>query len=276
MKKINEIKKAHYQLINNFRYCLDEKNNRDLILSLSSKDNNIKVWNIENWECIFDFKYFYKKGETYSVCFLKIKNQNYIVSSNSLDSPSIKVFNLNGKKVKTFDYSKIKIIYIDSYYDTKLNKNYIIICNELYVLSHDYTSNSLYHMYYEKGNNEQHNCIFIDSKEEIIKLIESSELGYIRIWNFHSGELLKKIRVQKHGLKGICLWNSEYIFIGCNNKKIILVNLKNDQIVKTFCSHKESVISIKKIFHPLYGECLISQGLQFGKIKLWINNIDYL
>ena len=58
--KINEIKNAHNDFINNFRHYLDNINNRDLIISLSANDNNIKLWNIKSWECLIDIKNLYK------------------------------------------------------------------------------------------------------------------------------------------------------------------------------------------------------------------------
>ena len=69
-KKINEIKNAHDFPINNFRHYLDKINKRDLIISISSYDNNIKLWNINNIECILNIKNAYKNGEMYSACFL--------------------------------------------------------------------------------------------------------------------------------------------------------------------------------------------------------------
>ena len=49
LKKISEIKSHHKGNINNFRHYLDKKNKRDLVLSLSNKDNNLKIWNANNW-----------------------------------------------------------------------------------------------------------------------------------------------------------------------------------------------------------------------------------
>ena len=63
-KKINEIKKSHIKNIYNLRYILDDENKRDLILSLSY-DNNIKVWNVLNFECIVDLKNINKEGDIY-------------------------------------------------------------------------------------------------------------------------------------------------------------------------------------------------------------------
>ena len=67
------------------------------------------------------------------------------------------------------------------------------------------------------------------------------------------------------------MWNNECIFIGCDDKTIKLVELKNGKIIKELKGHKREVISIKTIIHPKYGKCLISQGVKNDCIKLWIN-----
>ena len=46
-----QIKNAHKDAITIFRYYFDKINRRDLILSLS-RDGCIKIWNINNFECI--------------------------------------------------------------------------------------------------------------------------------------------------------------------------------------------------------------------------------
>ena len=100
--------------------------------------------------------------------------------------------------------------------------------------------------------------IIINNNKNIIKLIESSGDGNIRIWNFHSGLLLNKIKITKEYLNGICLWNDNYLFIGSFDKTIKLLELNNKSIVKFLTSHTNYVITVKKIIHPKYGECLIS------------------
>jgi len=49
-EKINEIKNAHQKHITNIRHHLDTINKRDLFLSLSAKDYNVKVWNVNNFQ----------------------------------------------------------------------------------------------------------------------------------------------------------------------------------------------------------------------------------
>ena len=87
---------------------------------------------------------------------------------------------------------------------------------------------------------------------------------------FHTGLLIKKIKVNEN-LKDAFLWNNVYLFVGCENKSIQLVDLKNSVLIKSFTGHNEDVLTIKKINHPQYGDCLISQGFMYDQIKLWIN-----
>ena len=51
-KKINELANAHNNNITNFRYYLDKEKKRDLLISISSDDRNLKLWNINNLECL--------------------------------------------------------------------------------------------------------------------------------------------------------------------------------------------------------------------------------
>ena len=107
-------------------------------------------------------------------------------------------------------------------------------------------------------------------------MIESSSDGIIRIWNFHSGLLLKKIIINKGKLYGICLWNDNYLFAGCSDKTIKLIELNNGLIVKSLTSHDDEVITVKIINHPIFGKYLISQNLRISKIKLWVNKNNYI
>ena len=123
-----------------------------------------------------------------SACFLKENNQIYVIASNLNKNGNweyIKVFDLNGQKIKEINNSNEKTVCIGIYYDKILSKNYIITGNSGYIKSYDYNNNQLYHKYNEYSNKE-HFSIIIHNNKNIIRLIESSTCGYIRIWNFHS------------------------------------------------------------------------------------------
>ena len=269
-KKVIEIKNAHKELITNFRYYLDKKNKRDLVISLSY-DNNIKLWNINNWECLSDIEEINKNGYLLSACFLHDNNNYYIITSNYSDnSELLKVFDLNGNKVKELKNSGDDASFIDTYYDIKLNKNYIVTGNIGYVKSYDYIEEKLYHEYRE-NDLEDHCSIIIFDKDEIIKMIESSGDGNIRIWNFHTGELLQKLTITKKRLFGMCLWDDEYLFVGCEDKTIKLIEIKSGEIINNLIGYNKVILTIKKIMHPKYGKCLLSQGNYNNQIKLWAN-----
>ena len=63
--------------------------------------------------------------------------------------------------------------------------------------------------------------------------------------------------------------DDEYIFVGCEDKTIKLLNYNNGKIIRTLEGHKGRVVSIKIINHPKYGNCLLSQDYGLDSIKLW-------
>ena len=207
-----------------------------------------------------------------SACFLSENNQIYIITSNCAfenNSEQIKVFDFNGNLIKEINDSNEETYFIDNYYDDILSFNYIISGNKNYVKSYDFNKNELYRKYYDKDNGG-HGSIIINNDEKLIKLIDSCDDGYIRIWDFHSGALINKIEVTKKCLYGICLWNNNYLFVGCSDKTIKLIELHNKSIIKSLKGHNDVVLTIRKINHPRYGEALISQGAGDDQIKLWI------
>ena len=161
-------------------------------------------------------------------------------------------------------------MFIDTYYDKKFSKNYILTGNYGYVKSYDYDENKLYHKYCD-NNSKAHDSIAININEDLIKLIESSEDGNIRIWNFDSGTLLSKIKVSEVCLYGFCSFSNNYIYVGSQDKIMRLVDITNGVIVKRLEGHKDQVLTIKKIEHAQYGDCLITQGWVDDQIKLWAN-----
>ena len=83
--------------------------------------------------------------------------------------------------------------------------------------------------------------------------------------------MLKKIKIIDKVLYGLCLWNENYLIVGCGNKTINIIELESEINIKCLNSHNNDVLTIKKINHPKLGECLLSQNLGESEIKLWIN-----
>ena len=177
-KKINEIKKAHNLLITNFRYYFDKINEKELILSISADDNNLKLWDFSNFDCILNIKNVNNNGKLYSACFLFNNKENYIITSQYRKylgniSELIKVFDFKGNKIKEINNSDDRTCFIDTYYDIKLSKNYIITGNYNYIKSYDFIKNNIYHIYCD-DDKQNHYSTSIINKNGLIQLIESS------------------------------------------------------------------------------------------------------
>ena len=271
-KLISEIRNSHHYFISYFKHFLDKMNKRDIIMSLSCQDNNLKVWDAYNWENILNIQKVNNNGYLYSSCFLNINNDILIITSNWQDKKEIegiKVFNLKGIKINEIKNSKEDIFCVESYYDIRLSKNFIITGNLYYVKSYDFDENKLYYIYKEKRNNYHHHDIILKSNENIIKLIESSYDGFIRIWHFNSNLLLNKIEVSYSpgDFYYICLWNNDYLFVGYN-KAIFLFNLKDGLNIRVrYKGFSHNLQFIHSIRLPKFGDCLIN--LNDNKIELF-------
>ena len=250
-------------------------------MSISAKDNNIKIWSINKLEFLLNINNINRVGFLKSASFLNYNNQIFIVTSNyshSENADPIKIYDFNGNKIKEIRYANNNTFYIDTYYDIDTKINYIITGNYGYVKSYDYNNDKKYHKYKENKHIDkyEHYNIIVNKKEDIVNLIDTTENGLIRIWNFHSKELINKIKVSNNdysNLYGICLWNNDYLSVGCGNF-IKIVDLENEEVISTLVGHNFNVITIKTINHPKYGECIVSQDLYDGQIKLWVNKIN--
>ena len=184
-QKLNEIKQAHKGQITNIRYYYDIINIDDLILSISCYDSTIKIWSLNNFKCILNLENIYEGGNIYSACFITDKGKNYIVSSNYTDNLyPIRIYDFDKKIVKEIDDSKDMIFKIDSLYDKKSSKNYIITCSYGFEKSYNFQEKKLYHKYHD-NELSPHFDFLIHEYDDKIQLIDSSEEGTIRFWNFH-------------------------------------------------------------------------------------------
>ena len=107
---INEIKNAHNgSYITHFRHYFDNLNKRDLVISLSKDNNTLKLWNINNCECLLNIK-INEVRFLNSACFLNDNNEIFILACSHKFYENkknfIKIFDLNGynkKEIKNSD-----------------------------------------------------------------------------------------------------------------------------------------------------------------------------
>jgi len=270
-KIMTEIKNAHENNITNFRHIFIKSSKKDIIMSLSDLDNNLKLWESNTWECILNLKNINSQGFLNSACFFNENDKIYIASSNwNFDfAENIKIFDIKGKKIKEINDSNNKTVYIESYYDIKKLKTYIVTGNDGSIKSYNYSENNLYHKYYQKNFHESYYSFIIKYSKNVLKLIGSCFDGYIRIWDFDSGDILKIIFTKSKGLIGICDWDENFLFCGTNDQALRVIDLNNGIVLKKIYGLNDILCTLIKFNHPKYGECLITQGLLNDQIKLW-------
>ena len=152
-QKIAEIKQINKEIIAAFRHYSDLNQKKDFVMTFSPINDNLRLWDSQNWQCILYINKTHKEGILYSACFLNENNNNYIVVSNCNyfgDSELIKIFDFKGNKTKETNDSNDATLLVDIYYDKKNLKKYIVTANKNYLKTFDYNKNKSYHKYYEE------------------------------------------------------------------------------------------------------------------------------
>ena len=271
-----EKKNAHVESINNFRYFYTYTNS-EYIMSLSYVNKQVKIWDFKKWNPVINIIKIYPEGFLYSACFLKNKNRSnfQFLTSNWVDTKLadyIRVYDLYdiGEKYTTINDSNDNVLFMDTFYDKNKNNDYIVTSNKGYIKSYDFKKNKLYKKYQDNKNYSNIYSFIIYTEDKNVKIIESSENGTIRLWHFHSGNLYSKFNIETNWIGGICLYNNDYILVGCGDKNIRLVNLKKGIVSDSLAGHEGKVCVIKKIRIPNNGEYYFSLGKD-NKIKKWGN-----
>ena len=296
-KRLTVIKQAHKTDINCLKHYQDLKNKTDLLLTYSSFDYDVKIWNINNISNILTIKYEPKTDNQYlhNCCLLNDNEQLFALVT--LTKEPIGLFDLKGNKIKEIKNSCAYdggISYIDVYFDEQSQKKYILIGGYTYSISYDYSTNKEYKKYLGHCNDGNFYELIINDRNNKNYLIGINDNGKIMIWNFHSGDLIDEIKDNyickydsfENYQYGVCLWNEKYLirgrlsedpkvkYLSTKRKEgksgysIQIIDLDEKKMCKEFFEYKFMVNNIKKINHPIYGESLLVQNGEH--IDFWI------
>ena len=83
--------------------------------------------------------------------------------------------------------------------------------------------------------------------------------------------IIKVINTNKCELAHIIEWNNKYIIVAdLDNESFKIIDLEENKIICDINGqHNSEIVCIKKIYHPIYGESLLSAAND-NTIKLWI------
>lgn len=273
-QKVNEVLNAHHEKITYLNKYTNRKNKINVMLSISSVDNNLKVWNISNFQCLCSILGINKQGWINCACFLNNNNQVYVLTTNSFGFSKkpdpIKVFDLKGRNKNNIKDSQTNTYFIDVYYDDMSSKKYIITGNAGFCRSYDYNQNIVYRTYFD-NDSRIHVSSIIKEKGDKVELIESCQNGSLKIWDFHKGYKIGIINFFPNGYYDICLWDNDYLLsYSKGEKNIEILDLNKKIIIKTVKINNKRLIKISKVIHSQYGECLVFQeenGFMLWKLQ---------
>ena len=275
-KKIYSFEK-HKNNVKSLRYFINYKDYNEYLIS-GDDDGLVIIWDITN---DFNIKYEIKTNYDKFIysCLLVFPhntNDDYIITSTFNTSKDIekscKIYSLKtGKFIRLInDTNRYEIIYLLSWLNKYNNKYYVIMLLNKKIIINNLLEDELYA---ELINEPEgcHNSGFMYNKENIEYLCSSSTNGYINFWNLYDKNLIKVINITKCWLMHIIQWNNKYIIVAdLNNKSFKIIDFeKNDVVSEVNGVHKNYVTTIKKIYHPTYGEILLS-GSWDNTIKLWV------
>ena len=285
-KKILSLE-GHKIHIRTLRYFINNKDNNEYLIS--ADDNGLViVWDISNeynikYQIESNYEINAAKGISIFSCLLVFpenNNDNYIVISTNniskdIDKSATKLYSMNdGNFSKNINNSNnYGIMYLLSWHNKKNNKYYIIQLANAKIIINNLLEDELYCELKHRHEGDL-NSGFVFSKDNNDFLCYSSENGRISIWNLYTKKLINKIKMIKSRLMHIIEWNNKYLIVAdFDNKtfKVIDLEKKKNNIYDFHDKegqHTSYVKSIKKIIHPIYGECLLTAGSD-KKIKLW-------
>ena len=275
--KITVSLQGHNNHIRTIRYFINNINSEEYLIS---SDNDIIVI---VWEITYNFNLKFKINTNYSdniysclLLFDLINENNYIVTSSyaQLDDnekSATKLYSLeNGQLIKYISHTnKNAIYYLLSWYNKNNNKYYIIQFSFRAILISSVIDDELYCELIQEPE-DNHLSGFIYSSDNIDYLCSSSYNGYINLWDLFNKSIYKVINTNDCVLSNIIKWNNQYFIVAdYDNKSFKIIDIEKEQIVKDITGqHTDKVPCVKKIYHPLYGESLLTAG-QDNTIKLW-------
>ena len=276
-QKIKSLER-HKSNIKTVRYFINNKNNINNEYLISGDEECIVIiWDItKNYEIKHEIDTYYNKYIfSCLMIFPRDKDDNYIITStyNASDSKkdSCKIYSLNtGNFIKFINGSnKYEIVYLLSWFNKYNNKDYVVMFINRKIVINNLLEDEVYSEFIKEPEN-CHNSGFIFTKNNKDYLCSSSTNGYINIWDLYNKSIFKVINVPECWLMHIIQWNDEYFIVSdLKNKTFKVIDYDNNKILfNSNWEHPNFVPCVKKIYHPDYGEALLTVNLN-NSIKLW-------
>ena len=272
--------KGHNNLITTIRYFMNNKDNNEYLIS-ADWNHNIIIWDItDNYKIkhrISNFSLLRYDMWSLLLVFPHNSDSNYFITSSSIPIKNstystTQMYSLaDGQFIKFTKDGGSCVWYLLSWYNKKNNKYYLIQLATEKIIINNLLEDGFYAEFLNEYLSPQYSG-FLYSKDNNDYLCTSSYAGYVKIWDLYNKNLIKIINTnnsdKKCPLFHIIQWNTKYAIVGAFNKSFKIVDLEEEKVVGEIKAHYEEIICVKKIYHPTFGESLLTLSRGF-KIKLW-------
>ena len=275
---------GHRDRVVTCRFFEDPFNGKQYLISADRK-YQVKVWELtDNGKLIFD-KQVEEKYDNfiYSVLMIFEKGLFYIVVS-TLGTGETCVYTIgneqNMKKLK--DTRELNIYYLDYWYEQESDDNgkpehHIIQLGKSNILVSQLNKDSNYVI---KVNDEKYAnilCGMVFKKGDKDLLIVSSTRGLIQVIDLKEKEEGKRVVFNKEYpdvfFYNFVRWNEKYILLyEALQRRILILDSDSEYkiVSKVLCPEMYFDRFIRKVDHPVYGESILSVGIDW-KVKLYTN-----
>ena len=242
------------------KHSLDKKNKNDFLLV--STFPGILIFNFNTLECLFSLNIY-----GYAACLFFDNNKIYCYTHTNFSTDKF----IDLKEMKSKEFPSKGTYFCDSYYNDNKGESYLILGKEHSIKSYICCSGNLqfYHEFSE-GIEVHPTSALIKKEREITKLFDASYDGYIRIWNFHTGELLSKILIHKNSkILGFDLLDDKYIIYGSTKNILEIFDIETKKFIKRVEGFSfMNPTCIKVINIPNVAQYLISKCNNTKRIRI--------
>ena len=280
----NKVKslKGHNNHITMVKYYYNSNNFKKEYIISADINGVIIIWEINDINNYKKYEIKLKLNDFIYSCLMYFDSINYIITS-TCGNEETKLFILNNnnniKFVQNIKYSKNNNVYYLLIWYNKINNDFHLIqfCKKKIVINNINKNEIYWNLIDEKNKNACYMNGFIyannnyNNNNELYEYLYTASMnGYINIWELNQKILLNTIFINNNFLSNMIQWNENYIIMTNGNKNnMLIMELNYGRIISSIYSkHEKGIMNIKKIVHPIYGECLLSCGLE-GDIILW-------
>ena len=272
-KEIFKTLEGHKDRVLTARYFQDPFSKKHYLISADRKTRVI-VWDLsENGNIIFETELKYESF-IYSVILMFEENNKIMPVVSTLASGETFVFHIDdkNKKEEVKDTKELNIYFMTYWWDEKNKDHNIIQCGKNKILISQYKAKTNYSIQTDDKHPYNLGGMVFKNKDKDL-LITSATYGLIKVI-----DLQQKIEIHSFTLEDVFFysfvrWNDQYILLNdCLQRRILVLDMEDNYKIKSkvLCPEMFFDRFIKKVNHPIYGESIMSVGIDW-KIRLFVN-----